>query len=639
MDIRIYTLGDHPTVRFAAEELGWYLSRITGAGVTTDQQVEYAPGDAGIWVGVAEAFPGLALPAVADVWLDDAISVQVDADKGIIAGNNPRSVLLGVYRYLRTLGCRWVRPGADGECLPEVDFENSSIHLVETPSYRHRALDLAGALSRECILDIIDWCPKVGLTGIFLESDSCLGVCNLWYSHRMNPTKTPEPISEEQAAAWREEFVAAIRKRDMLYHAKGHGWTHEALGLTGSEFKNPLPPKVQPLVMLKDGERKSIGAGVTNLCYSNPEARRRYVETVVQYADEHPEVDFLHVWLADGINNHCECENCVPHRPADLYLVLLNELDAVLAARGLDTRIVYLFYSDLLWPPERETIAHPDRFSLMYAPFFRSFNVSFDDFDLDELPELPPYTRNRQHYSRDTKENADFLPHWIKVPHADSFDFDYQYWLSQYDDPSGLHRAAVEHGDIQSLRLLGLNGLVGCYSMRSFYPTGLGMAAMAETLWNRETSFDDLIEDYFSSAFGIGWNVAFTYLEGISALCDPAYFRGEMPVIDEEMAETLEEVPEFIDESLPLLQMYAEQDEPCWAASWRCLVRHAEITRPLAAANAARARGDGEESARLFEETHQLALKYEDELFPMLDTWLFSVYLDERTHPEKGEVP
>jgi len=639
MDIQIYALGDHPTLRFAAEELGWYLSRITGAGVTTEQRPGYAPEDAGIWLGLAEDIPGVSLPAVADARLDDAIFVRMDNENGIIAGNNPRSVLLAVYRYLRALGCRWVRPGADGECLPEVDFEHTSIHLAETPSYRHRALDLAGALSREFILDIIDWCPKVGLTGVFLESDSCLGVCNLWYGHSQNQTKTPQPITAEQAAAWREEFLVQIQKRDLLYHAKGHGWTYEALGLTANDFTNPLPPEVQPLVMLKDGERKSIGAGVTNLCYSNPEARRRYVEIVVKYAAEHPEVDYLHVWLADGINNHCECENCAPHRPADLYLVLLNELDQALTARGLDTRIVYLFYADLLWPPEKETIACPDRFSLMYAPFFRSFNVSFDDFELEALPALPPYTRNKLHYSRDTKDGADFLPHWLRVPHADAFDFDYQYWLSQYDDPSGLHRAAVEHGDIQSLQRLGLNGLVGCYSMRSFYPTGLGMAAMAETLWNREASFDDLIQDYFSSAFGVGWNVAYTYLEGISALCDPAYFRGEVLVIDEEMEEALEEVPEFIDASLPLLRMYAEQDEPCWMASWQCLVRHAEITKLLAAANASRAREEQEESARLFEETHQLALQYEDELFPMLDTWLFSVYLDERTHPEKGEVP
>jgi len=639
MGIRIYPLSDSPTIRFAAEELARYLSRITGAKVETEQRSGYTPDDAGIWLGTSTALPGLSLPAVEDDRLDDALSIQVDGGNGVIAGNNPRSVLLGVYRYLRALGCRWVRPGTEGEYLPAVDLAATSVHLVETPSYRHRALDLAGALSRESILDIIDWCPKVGLSGVFLEYDTCEGVCNLWYNHGMNPLKIPRPITPEQAAAWREDFLGEIRKRDMLYHAKGHGWVYEALGLTAAEFTNPLPPEIQPYVMQTDGERKSIGAGVTNLCYGNPEARRRFVETVVRYAAGHPEADYLHVWLADGINNHCECELCAPHRPADLYLKMLNELDDALTARGLNTRIVFLFYADLLWPPERETIAHPDRFSLMYAPFFRGFNVSFADFELEEMPELPPYGRNRLHYSRDTKDGADFLPHWMKVPHADAFDFDYQYWLSQYDDPSGLHRARVEHGDIQSLRRLGLNGLVGCYSMRSFYPTGLGMAAMAQTLWDKELSFDALIEDYFPAAFGPDWRLVMDYLRQIGRLCDPVYFRGEKPAVDAEMAARLDRVPGVIDAFHPVIVRNSALGNPCWSASWRYLSYHAEITRLLTQANAARAREQQEEATSLFEKTHLLAINHENELFPVLDTWLFSVYLDERAHPEKGEVP
>jgi hypothetical protein len=594
---------------------------------------------AGIRLGLAVDFPGLELPAVGDDRLDDALSIQVDGGNGIIAGNNPRSVLLGVYRYLCALGCRWVRPGADGEYLPSVNLSSTAVHLVETPSYRHRALDLAGALSREWLLEVVDWCPKVGLSGVFLEYDTCKGVCNLWYSHRMNPLKSPEPFTPEQAETIRQELMAAVRQRDLIYHSKGHGWVYEALGLTSAEFKNPLPPELAQHVMLTDGERKVKGAGNTNLCYGNPETRRRFIRRVAEYAGEHPEADLLHVWLADGHNNHCECELCAPHRPADLYLRLMNELDTELTARNLDMRIVFLFYVDLLWPPETETIARPARFTLMFAPFCRNYNVSFADFPVaTELPELPPYRRNKLHFSRETEDNVDFVYHWMRVPHADAFDFDYQYWLWQFDDFSGMHRARVEHGDIQRLAELGMNGLVGCYTLRAFYPMGLGMAAMAQTLWHRELSFDALIEDYFPAAFGPEWRLCLEYLRALADLCEPNFIKGNVPLPDPPMGELLDRVPAVIDAFRPVIDRNGALDNPCWAASWRYLGYHAEITRLFTRAMAARAHGREEEAIRLFEETHLLACKHEDEVFPVLDTWLFSVYIDECIHPEKKVV-
>ena len=101
----------------------------------------------------------------------------------------------------------------------------------------------------------------------------------------------------------------------------------------------------------------------------------------------------MHFWLADGSNNHCECELCRDTRPSDFYVQMLNELDEMLTARGLKTRIVFLIYVDLLWPPEQEKIANPDRFILMFAPITRTY--SEPSRWTGTLPELPPFERNK----------------------------------------------------------------------------------------------------------------------------------------------------------------------------------------------------------------------------------------------------
>ena len=57
-----------------------------------------------------------------DVSLDDIIHIDTDENGGIIAGSNPRSVLLAVYRFLQENGCRWLFPGIDGEFIPMQDI-------------------------------------------------------------------------------------------------------------------------------------------------------------------------------------------------------------------------------------------------------------------------------------------------------------------------------------------------------------------------------------------------------------------------------------------------------------------------------------------------------------------------------------
>ena len=100
----IYKITSNPTVDFAAEELKKYLRMMMPyAGEIT---IKYAPEAVdGFRLGLMADF-GLDTSEARNVELDDILHIDTDAEGGIIAGDNPRSVLLAVYEYLRRNGCR-----------------------------------------------------------------------------------------------------------------------------------------------------------------------------------------------------------------------------------------------------------------------------------------------------------------------------------------------------------------------------------------------------------------------------------------------------------------------------------------------------------------------------------------------------
>ena len=65
---------------------------------------------------------------------DDRITIDVEKGKGTIEGSNERAVLIGVYKFFYELGCRFVRPGKDGEILVRRSAENCNVKKHTLPS-------------------------------------------------------------------------------------------------------------------------------------------------------------------------------------------------------------------------------------------------------------------------------------------------------------------------------------------------------------------------------------------------------------------------------------------------------------------------------------------------------------------------
>jgi len=623
--IDVTAVGDHPTVLYAADELARCLRKATGQVVNVSDRVA---GSGGLRVGLGGDLD-VELPAVDDVAVDDAIVVRTLGVEGIIAGNNPRSVLLAVYRYLTELGCRWVRPGADGEYIPRVDLAGTSVTLCETPSYRHRAVCIEGAASFQHVRDMIEYLPRVGMNSYFIQFDDPHPFLNWWYSHRNNPLEEGTQLPDAQAEAYKLRFLEEIAKRDLLYHAMGHGWTNAALGVEAhgwDKAAGELPRENLPFAAVLNGERglnKNMPL-TTNLCYSNDEARGRMVRAVVDFAANRPETDLLHVWLADAGNVMCECDACGQKRPADWYMMALNEIDEALTARGLKTRIVFLLYIDLLWPPETQTLNNPDRFVLMFAPITRTYSRSFADVDMDRLPELPPFELNKLTFPAAIEENLSFLRAWQNVFDADGVDFDYHLLYPVGGDFGGMGLAEVIHRDVRCLKDLGLNGYISCQTQRVASPTGLALNALARTLWDCEVDFEDIVSDYFEAAFGSDWSQCRGLLQRLSDSSDMAYYRYETPEIDAEVAERFAQAPSIADELSVLAERNSDAPDPCRSASWRYLRLHMDIARGLARALELKASGRRPEAEQQWASTRELIWRYEPQMHSVLDAYVLT---------------
>ena len=486
----MYTINkitSNTVVDFAAEELKKYLRMMMPrCGEIT---IQYAP-DAtdGFRLGLMSDF-SLDTSDVLDTDLDDILYADCDEQGGIIAGDNARSVLLAVYRYLRENGCRWLFAGVDGEYIPVCDIKPTKFRKV--PSCRYRGQCNEGAEYQPDMMEIIDFTPKVGMNVFMIEFDNPRAYYDQYYNHTGNTKhREPEPITAETALQWKRQCEAEITKRGLQYHDMGHGWTVEAFGIDSSlgwvsveEDKYVNDEQRQYLAMM-DGKRQ-LFRGIplnTNFCMSSPVARKKVNKMIVDYAQKATNVDYLHVWLSDGIRNHCECEECQKMIPSDWYIVLMNELDEELRARELKTRIVFCCYHDTTFAPEQIKLKNPDRFSLLLGPVSRNYIESVaEDYDEKNYP-LKPYIRNKfDRLPQDINGYLAYAKQWVKACGVPFFVYEYYYWYHHFRDLGVFDSARIIWNDIRGYKRVGGWGVIEDGTQRPFFPNGFSLRSSRRT--------------------------------------------------------------------------------------------------------------------------------------------------------------
>ena len=525
---------DLSAVSFACEELKKYLRMLmprVGEFIVTETE----PSENIDLIFKVGLFSSLNIDKK-ESYLDDTIYVKADEKGAQLSGSNGISVLIAVYRYLKALGCFWLFPGIDGEYVPIIE-KLKKIDIEKTASYRYRGQCNEGAESQRCMMETIDYNAKVALNTYMLEFDIPTAYYDWYYKHLGNVVREPEPISAETILQYKRMCEAEISKRGLKFHDMGHGWTAEPFGLSSTAIwereEQEIPENVRKYLAELEGVR-DIYKGValnTNVCMSNPEARSIMAKYIADYAEKQNNVDFLHIWLADSSNTHCECEVCRTKTPTDWYYMLLNDIDAEFTKRNLKSHLVFIAYYDTLWAPVSEKIINQDRFSMLFAPISRTYSETFEkDADMDALK---PFKLNKNRLPKGMSENLAYLKKLQEEWHGDSLVYEYHFWQQQFLDLSGLYHAKLLYNDVRGLKKHNLKGIIEDGSQRSFFPTGFSYYVYGETLFDREVSFEKLKEDYFEKAFGENYKDVLSYLEKVNELLDFEYLSGNKGALNE----------------------------------------------------------------------------------------------------------
>ena len=598
-------------IDFAAEELRRYLRMMMPEGGHI--AVGYAPGATeGFRVGLLSDL-GLFDRDVADPEMDEILYADTDTAGGIIAGNNPRAVLLAVYEYLRAQGCRWLFPGVDGEYIPEREGL-LPVTFRKKPSCRYRAFANAAATSQQATIAMIDFLPKIGMNTFMFEFRIPTHYTDSYYNHLHNQkNRPPEPVTPRQILSWKRSAESEVDRRGLLFHDVGHGFCVDAFGIDSSlswyESDECHIPEDMRQYLAEVGGHRGFFRGVpinTNFCMSNPTARKMVARCVADYAENHENVDLLHVWLADGINNHCECADCKKKIPTDFYIDMLNDIDEEMSARNIPTKVVFLAYVDIVWAPESTALKNPDRFVFMLAPFTRRY---YDTIPKDGIKvKNPPYVRNKIYLPKTLEEYLAFYNDWRKMFKGPAFAFEYHFCWVQFRDFSKLGAARVIYDEVHLYKSMGIDGIVEDGDLRPFLPNGIQLYTLGRALFDTETPFDEIVTDYFSHLYGKDHARFRAFLEGINEVFDWRYFSelgSENAKVGKfyspRAAGKLSSAAALIAEGRALVREHFNSEIRVQTVAVRLFSHYLDLLEKTAEVMAAKAMGKDEEATRLLD--------------------------------------
>lgn len=498
---------------------------------------------------------------------------------------------------------------------------------------------IEGANTIENILDMIEWLPKVGFNGYYIQFSLPYEFFERWLSHRDNPIKSPESCPVELVKEYHKTMIYEIKRRGLLLHAMGHGWQCFPFGIPDHGWYKPdpdtIPQSYKNLCAVLDGKREvwQNTPLATQLCYTNPFVKSTMVNAVIKYAEDHPEADVIYFWLGDYYNNTCECPECTRGTYADPYVSMANDITDGLVARGLKTKIVLSIGSNRSHPPKFTEIRNQENVILQMAPILRSFSEPFPpEYTMKEIPE---YKVNEcDLFGSDTPAPDKYLSYlyaWKQKYDGDVIDFDYHLMWDHILDAGGEGIARVAYTDIRSFDSLGINGFISCQLQRNAFPTSIVMTTMAKTLWDSNADFDEIRYDLYKAAYGEdSAELLCDYFATLSSAFDVLSIRGQRTVDLEAFRARMEAALEALYNIEGTILAHLDCEDDCHRESWKILRLHREAYILVGKAVIARIDRDEESYQKYVKEAQTYVWEHEDELQTVLDSMGFHNSVEDR---------
>ncbi len=360
-DWRLCAAGSGSVERFAAEELADYFHRITGAKLSNTS------GRKTIFLGLRGQLSAHNLPQPKKG--ADGYTLVIASDKIVVAGDNPRGLLYGVYDLLERMGCRWYVPNCDPKD-PEVVPKTPSLSVTagewtEASPFEDRVYWLSGLafeIRQKQALSQIDWAAKNRFNTLSWQCEA---------------VKIDRHLEEMHSKG----VFEAMEKRGLVLHGPGHSFPYFLS--TESYFKDH-----PEWFGMRDGKRHPHGGvwPAINFCMSNEEAVEQFIANVEAFIKKHPQFKRLDLLPIDG-GLPCECEECSKETPTDIALKLYNKVADRIAKVAPDVIVDCVpGYSVLEKPPVK--VRPDERLSACYAHWGRNHRTSYADADYPRKDDL-----------------------------------------------------------------------------------------------------------------------------------------------------------------------------------------------------------------------------------------------------------